>query len=39
MTITQKNDSIGGTQSTGEVLANSHKMFVEKSDKIRSLGL
>jgi len=34
-----KNDYISGTQGTREVLANRHKMFVEKSDKMRSLGL
>jgi hypothetical protein len=34
-----KKDYISGTQSTREVLANRHKMFVEKLDKMRSLGL
>jgi hypothetical protein len=34
----RKNDYINGTQSTREVLANPHKMFVEKLDKMRSLG-
>ena len=34
-----KNDNVSGTQSIGEVLANRHKMFIEKFDKMRSLGL
>lgn len=34
-----KSDYISGTLSTGEVIANPYKMFAEKSDKMRSLGL